>query len=223
VRRALPLFALVASLVAAPLASAHGGGKGDGYTSAVQRIVPAVAGLKVQVVQGDDQLKLTNETGRQVTVLGYGDEPYLRFDSGRIQVNLHSPAYYVNQDRYGKTAVPPEANEQAAPKWKEIGSGPTYAWHDHRIHWMSTIAPPVVKADPKQPHHVFNWKVPARVGSSPVTIAGSLDYTPPPAASSSVAIYAGIGAGVALILLGGGWFLFRRRRQAAPAPRTRML
>jgi len=222
VKRALPLFALVASLVAAPLAAAHGGGGGNGYTSAVQKIVPAVAGLRVQVIQGDDQLKLTNDTGRQVTVLGYGNEPYLRFDSGRIEVNLHSPAYYVNRDRYGKTGVPPDASEQAPPKWQQIGNGPTYAWHDHRIHWMSTIAPPVVKADPGKPHHVFNWKVPARVGSSAVTIAGSLDYAPPPA-SSSVAVYAGIGAGVVLILLLGGWFLFRRRRQAAPAPKTRML
>ncbi len=209
--------ALLVSLVASPLAVAHGPGEAEGYLSKVSRITPALPGLRARVIEGDEKLRLTNGTGRPLVILGYSGEPYLRFSGRGIEVNLHSSAYYLNRDRYAKTAVPAAANDKPPAKWKLVGSGNTYAWHDHRIHWMSTIPPPPVKSSPSKPHHVFDWRVLARAGGSGLTIAGSLDYVPQPKSSSHTALYAGIAGGAGIALLLAGWLLLSRRRRGTTA------
>ena len=66
------------ALVACPAAASHGGGA-QGYRSTVERVTPTVSGLKVFVVDSDDQLELTNTAGREIVIDGYEGEPYLRF------------------------------------------------------------------------------------------------------------------------------------------------
>jgi hypothetical protein len=145
VRRAA-LLAAVALATFVPPAAAHGGG-GSAYRSAVTRVSPATPGLTAQVVQGDDQLAVTNETGKVVVVLGYEGEPYLRFAAGGgVDLNVRSPAATLNINRYGHVQLPPNADAKAEPQWLRIRAGSSYTWHDHRIHWMSTIDPPVVRA-----------------------------------------------------------------------------
>jgi hypothetical protein len=125
-----------------------------------------------------------NGTGRTLVILGYEGEPYLRFSGGGVFRNARSPATYLNLDRYAKVDVPKDADPKAPPRWERVASGAIWAWHDHRIHWMSPIDPPRVRADPDRPHHVFDWKVPARIESERLTISGRLDYSPPPAERS---------------------------------------
>ena len=58
------------------------------------------------MVDGDDALELRNATGANVMVPGYEGEPYLRFlKSGRVEVNVNSPAKYLNEERYGGVAI----------------------------------------------------------------------------------------------------------------------
>jgi hypothetical protein len=45
---------------------------------------------------------------------------------------------------------------------------------------MSPVPPPQVRAAEGKPHHVFDWKLPIRIGGAPVVLVGSLDYEPPP-------------------------------------------
>ena len=62
---------------------------------------------------------LRNETGKQVIVKGYEDEPYLRFLPNQVvEENTRSPSKYANEDRYALTPLPPQANSEAAPKWR---------------------------------------------------------------------------------------------------------
>jgi hypothetical protein len=200
---------VLAALVACPAAAGHGDGAARGFRSTITTVTPALEGLNVQVLQGDDQLEVRNDTGREVTIEGYDGEPYLRFAAdGGVFRNVHSPATYLNEERYGGVDVPGSASKTALPQWERVARGRTYEWHDHRIHWMSTIDPPKVSAAPKEPHHVFDWAVPGTAGAQALAIRGSLDYRPPPASGFNPLLIAPL---VALALAGGIFWWARRR------------
>ncbi len=173
--------ALVAAAFLAPTAAAHGDGGARGFRSTVTSVRPSLDGVTVEVRDADDRLLLRNDGRQDVVVLGYDGEPYLRFAAaGGVFRNANSPATYLNEERYGGVDVPASASAAAEPRWERISRGRSYEWHDHRIHWMSTIDPPQIHRAEDEPHHVFDWNVPGTVAGKPLTIAGSLDYEPPP-------------------------------------------
>jgi hypothetical protein len=179
VKRALVLAVLVAAVFARG-AEAHFGTAKLGYRSTITAVKPHMPGLKFKVLYGDDQIFLDNRSGKTVIIKGYSGEPYLRFAPSGIFVNIRSPAGYLNQDRYARVQVPKSATARAKPKWEKLANVHVWAWHDHRIHYMNPIPPPQIKAAPRKPHHVFDWKVPATDNGKKFLIAGSLDYKPPP-------------------------------------------
>jgi hypothetical protein len=121
-RRAL-IAAALAALVACPAAAGHGDGAERDFRSAVTRVSPAVTGLTVTVVGGDDRLRLRNETRMEVVIKGYDGEPYLRFAAdGELFRNESSPARYLNEERYGGVDVPASASKNAPPRWSPVPS-----------------------------------------------------------------------------------------------------
>jgi hypothetical protein len=208
VRRAL--LALLLAGILAPGAEAHFGTGKLGYRSTIKRVEPPVRGIKLKVLYGDDQILLDNRSGKTIVIDGYSGEPYLRFGPHGIAVNINSPAGFLNQDRYGRVKIPKSATARATPKWETVAGGDLWAWHDHRIHYMSPIPPVPVRDAPRKPHHIFDWKVPATANGKPFFITGSLDYKPPPKQTSSfptglvIALAALIGAGMV------GLFALRR-------------
>jgi hypothetical protein len=210
------LAAAFAALVVCPVAAAHGGGGALGFRSKVTSITPSAAGLSVSVVDWDDRLEVRNETNKPLVILGYQGDPYLAFRNGHVYRNTRSPATYLNDDRFGRVALPARANAKAKPEWEEVSPRETFDWHDHRIHWMSRTLPPTVQAAKDEPHHVFNWKVPAMLGGKPLAISGSLDYEPPQSAVPKPLL-----ALLAVVAVGGGaavWFRQRRLKgEEAPA------
>ena len=208
-----PLLAAVALAFLVPSAAAHGGG-GKGYRSTVTTITPTAPGLTVRVVQNDDQLTLTNKTSKTVIVLGYENEPYLRIHpGGGVDVNSLSPASTLNINRYGHVTLPANADAHAPPHWNRIRTGSSYTWHDHRIHWMSTIDPPAVRGARSSRHHIFNWVVPLRLDQDRVAVHGSLDYYPPPRGASRLWLVApSVAALAALFLLYRSAIRSRRAR-----------
>jgi hypothetical protein len=213
VRRAFAGAAL-AALVVCSAAAAHGGGGALGFRSKVTAITPAAPGLSVQVVDYDDRLELRNDTGKPVVIIGYEGEPYLAFRDGHVYRNTRSPATYLNDDRFGQVALPTQADPKAPPEWEQVSPREDFDWHDHRIHWMSRTLPPTVRAAKDKPHHVFNWTVPARLDGKPLTIAGTLDYQPPPNTIPKPLIVI-----LVLVIVGGAaavWLRIRRDRRAEP-------
>jgi hypothetical protein len=207
--KVLGVAALVACLVAAS-AQAHFDTAKLGYRSTIKEIEPPIPGVRAKVLYGDDQVWLENRSGKTVVIDGYRGEPYLRFAPEGIFVNINSPAGYLNQDRYGKSTVPKSASPEATPNWKQLAGGDVWAWHDHRIHYMSPAYPPVVSAAPDEPHHVYDWKVPATANGKRFLISGSLDYSPPPEEDDGFPLTLVIA--LAVVISGGmvGLFFLRR-------------
>jgi hypothetical protein len=180
VKPTLLAAAALATVVLPPGAEAHYATGKQGYRSRILAVEPHEAGLELKILYGDDQVWLDNKTGKTIVIRGYGGEPYLRFGRDGISINGNSPAVYLNQDRFAKAAVPKSASPKAKPKWEKLAGGDAWAWHDHRIHYMSPTPPKAVQEAPGRPHHLFDWKVPATANGKPFSIAGSLDYKPPP-------------------------------------------
>lgn len=168
-------------------------------------------GVTVRVLGGDSFLHLQN-TGREVVVPGYGeDEDYLRFEpDGTVLVNQRSRTHWLNQDRYGAVAVPDDVGGDVPPQWVRVASDGAYAWHDHRIHWMSPETLPA-EVDPSrdQPQTAYEWQLPLRVDGQGVVVTGRLTWLPP--VTPWVAPVAAAG------LLGAALVVGRRSRARAMA------
>jgi hypothetical protein len=188
------------------------------FRSDVKSLSPSVAGLNLEVVRGDEGLRLTNKTGKTVVVEGYDGEQYLRFDpDGTIEANQRSAATYINVDRFGLQEVPSDALPGAKPVWKRIGSGGTHTWFDHRIH-LTAKRPPARFTRQKKVTKIFNWKVPMSVGGQRVVATGTLVWDPSGSSdSSSGGFPVWLGIVIALIVLGGAAFLLVRRGRRSPA------
>jgi hypothetical protein len=205
--------ALAAILAAAIPASA----KDSGIVSELRGTKPAVSGLELEVSGGDKFLLLRNGTGKQVIVKGYEDEPYLRFLPNRVvEENLRSPSKYANEDRYALTPLPPQANSDAAPRWKPVSRDGSYRWFDHRIHSMEKGTPPQVK-DEGVRTKIFDWRVPMSVAGAPVAAVGTLEWVPAESSGSNTGLLVALIAAAVLLIAGLGFMLGRRRPRSAPA------
>ena len=173
--------------------------------SVITSITPP-APLTARVVGGDSFLELSAQPGHEVMVADYDGVDYLRFaPDGTVFENRNSKATYQNRSRSGTEAVPAGLAPGAPPDWRRVARGGTYAWHDHRVHWMSPIRAPEQ-----------DWSVALQVDGRPVVLAGHFGPVDPPpgwpwwVAAIAVAGLAGLatgrgarsGAAAALIAVG---------------------
>ena len=185
------------------------------YRSNITSVNPQISGVSLRILDYNDELVLTNHSGRDVTVLGYGGEPYARIlANGTVQANRASPAYYLNQNFYGTVTVPASASSSATPRWITVDKTGTYQWHDHRIHWMSPITPPQVKNKSKKTL-IFDWKVPIQVGPKQGAINGNLFWVGQ--SGGGIPAWAIVSLVIVAILGLGGAMIAQRRRIAAHA------
>ncbi|HEX5617458.1 MAG TPA: hypothetical protein VFX51_03515 [Solirubrobacteraceae bacterium] len=206
----LLLLVVGALLVSAPAALAH-----QGSPNFLSQVDSAPAGVEVTVLARDDRLLLRNESGKDVVVEGYEEEPYARIAAdGTVSVNTNSKAYYINEERDGQVPVPEGVDSKAEPRWKEVSKTGRFEWHDHRMHWMSKGDPERVK-DKSVRTKVLDWTVPVEVDGAPGTITGTLFWTPTPGGSVPWALIGALTlAAIALLV---GLTVVRHRRRPAEA------
>jgi hypothetical protein len=187
---ALALTGFLLTVVLASPAAAHGVGgvQPRNYETTLLRVSPRVPGVELSVVDLGDRLSLTNHTDRDVVVLGYDDEPYLRVGPRGVFENRRSPATYLNTALIPTQRPPKIADSSAPPEWRKVSSGATVTWHDHRVHYMGSEDPPVVQRDPSSRHLVDRWVVELRAGDRTVRASGELVYVPPTSVWPSVAV-----------------------------------
>lgn len=148
--RAVGAFLIgLAALVGTPsIVHADAAGPTD-YLTEIIDVSPPSDVIDLAVIGGDAFIQLTVDPGHDVVVLGYlpDQEPYLRFGpDGAVDRNRRSYATYYNENRYGTDDIPDVVDTTAEPEWERVADDGTYAWHDHRAHWMSDE--PLVGLDP---------------------------------------------------------------------------
>jgi len=213
---ALAVTALALTIaVSAPPALAHEGN--PNYRSDID---PPPQGVSARMLNYDDSVEVTVERGRELLVYGYEDEPYVRFRAdGTVEVNRRSPSGYLNEDRYGEIEVPPEADANAAPRWEPVAEHGRYAWHDHRVHYMSKTLPPAVK-DESEVTKVFDWRVPVELDGEKAEITGTLFWDPVDDGGVSPVLAGALGAAV-IASIGLAVWRIRKRNRRDPADRAK--
>jgi hypothetical protein len=157
------------------------GGRASNYRTDILDVTPPTPGLTVRVLEAGNQLELTNHSEREVIVLGYRSEPYLRVGPTGVYENKRSPSAYANRFANPPKRVPPELDPAAPPQWHRIKKAPEAVWHDHRSHW-SGPDPPAVTADRGHRQVVVpNWQIPLRLGLRTALIQGDIVWVPGPA------------------------------------------
>jgi len=147
VARILLLGSVVAGLAVSPAGADPA--RPTEYRSTIDAIEPDVDGIEAEIIGGDAFINLTVTAGHTAVVEGYEGEPYLQFlDDGTVQENRLSPATYLNESRYGRAGevnMPQDVAEGRTdddpPEWRTVATNGSYAWHDHRVHWMSPDRP----------------------------------------------------------------------------------
>ena len=187
------ILCFLALPAAAALADAAGP---TDYRSTITAIDPPTPALHPSIIGGDSFLLLRVDHGVSVDVVGYQGEPYLQFlADGTVQENRASISYWSSTSRLGE-AAPDDLPLDAPPKWVTVAHGGSYAWHDHRIHWMSNTKPLG-----KHPGDVvLQAEVPLVVDGVDVRLTVQSTWLPPP---SSVPAWSGavLGALVAAAVL----------------------
>ena len=184
-------------------ASAHNvsGVSSTNYLTTLDGLAPATPGITVRVVEKGSRIEVTNTNDADVVVLGYEDEPYLRIGPDGVFENRRSPATFLNQDREGSDSGGENADPDAEPDWRQISSGQTARWHDHRIHWMG--------ADVDRPDERLvvedEWVIPLDYQGERLEITGQLLWIPGPSPLPWFVLIAGLVAVGAVVGLRPWW------------------
>ncbi len=195
------LLAVGSVLAAAEPAGAHGvaGIQPSNFATRVLAVVPATPGIHVQADDLGNKLQLDNHTGRDVVVLGYDNEPYLRVGPAGVFENVRSPAVYLNRTRTGNVPVPASADPHAPPQWHQTGVGTTVRWHDHRAHWLAATNPPQVQRDPGSRHLIQRWTVTLVADRTRIQVHGDVVWVPGP--SPWIWLAVALGFALAVVVL----------------------
>lgn len=214
-RLALIVGLVVAAVAPASPAAADPARPTDYRSRVLSTEPPLPGGVEVRVVGGDSFLELTVPRGHTAEVPDYRQvgepdpPPYLRFAAdGTVELNDRSTAAAVNAERYGTTARSDGPSPE--PRWSRVADDGRYAWHDHRIHWMSPR--PAATMDDRGRVDMGGddgtWSVELVVDGTAVTVVGELvRHRPPhpaPWYALSVVVAAVVGVGGALAVRSGG-------------------
>jgi hypothetical protein len=176
-------LALLAVVLVAPPVGAHslGGVEPSNYQARVLAVRPPVPGLTVEVVDAGTRLRLVNTGPRDVVVLGYRLEPWLRVGPRGVFENSRSPTLQMAGPRRADSPPPAAVDPGAPASWRQVEAGQSVAWHDHRAHWEADEPPAQVRRAPGSTHVVIpEWTVKLRTGGRLVDVVGEVRWVPGP-------------------------------------------
>jgi hypothetical protein len=166
---------VVATLVLPGTAFAHVGEKAPvatNFDARISGVQPSTSAVRAKVIDGDRQLWLEASPDATVFIPGAQGEPLLRFDSAGVFVNLHSLT--AQTDRIRVAGLRPNLDPHAPPRWRQLSSGHSYLWHDHRLHALEPLA-----RGHRTPAVLGHWSVPLLIDGRQHALQGALVYQPP--------------------------------------------
>jgi hypothetical protein len=169
---ALVALALATAAPASAYQTAPNSSGNPNYNSVIRDVIPSTSGLTARVLGHDNLVKLDNRSGRTVVVYGYNGDQYARLLADEsVQLNLRSPAFYLNEFRFGDQRVPAYADAHAPPQWRTMDHSGELVWHDHRIHVGRNGRPAPGMTSGTL---LRRYRIPLLVGSRRGTLAGEL-------------------------------------------------
>jgi len=164
------------------------------YRSVITAISPPTDAIEPRLVGDGSVIELTVTAGTDVSVSGYQAEPYLHFQpDGTVAENMRAPTTYLNRSLNGDP-IPAEASASGQPQWSVVATDGSYAWHDHRTHWMGGSPPP----DAQRGDEIQAGVVHLLVDGKPVEISISTQWVDSP---SPVPLLVGALLGGVLLLV----------------------
>ncbi len=200
---AVIVYAVLVAMVPASAALAHGGTGGDSsdYRISITGYLGNPSGMHLGIVELGNRVEVVRTEAAEVLVLGYEGEPYLRLDSDGVWENVNSPAHYLNADRFAATQPPSGVTAASEPSWIRISTGDSVRWHDHRTHWMSSIPPESVTAEPDVEQLVHADQVDMRIDGRTVAAMVEVTWMPKPEATLWLVATSVLATAVTLVLV----------------------
>lgn len=173
------------------------------FETTIVAVEPSAAGIEPSIIGGDAFFALSVDRGVGVTVAGYQGEPYLEFlPSGEVRENRNSPTYYTSRTKLG-APTPDGVTVDSPPRWEVVATDGSYAWHDHRAHFMGT-EPPGGPGD-----LVWEAAVPLVVDGVAVGVHVETRWL------ASASPWPAVAGGLVGAIAGAGYLVVRRRPAAA--------
>jgi hypothetical protein len=174
-RLGVGIAACLVALTAPATAAAHGPvpSMGTNFQARIGGLTPPRSGIEAKVLGGDQTLSVTADPRMSLVVLGDVGEPYLRFGPDGVFVNDNSPTSYIN--RRVPALVPAAVASATTPRWRRVSAGPSYSWHEHRLHRAAVLA-----GGGGASRRLGPWLIPLRANGRPTMLRGELWYVAPP-------------------------------------------
>jgi hypothetical protein len=138
------LVALAAVVVVAPPAGADSltGAEPSNYQTRVLGVRPALEGVSVEVVDTGTRLRLHNRSDREVVVLGYAGEPWLRVQPGQSATWHDHRAHWEAQEPPAQVRRSPGSAQVAVPEWTvKLRTGRPLADVVGEVRWVPGPSP----------------------------------------------------------------------------------
>jgi len=154
----------------------HGGG-----AAAVRPVVtglePAQPGVAATAVfTGEWQVRVTNLSAEELTVLDPAGRPYLRIGPHGVDADYGAPAWY-RAATTGAERLPTGVADGSPPDWRRVSVRPEWSWFDPAIRAEpGLVSDRVVNLGVAS--RLRDWEIGVRVGDAPARLTGRLDYEP---------------------------------------------
>ena len=138
------LVALAAVVVVAPPAGADSltGAEPSNYQTRVLGVRPALEGVSVEVADAGARLRLHNRSDREVVVLGYAGEPWLRVQPGQSATWHDHRAHWEAQEPPAQVRRSPGSAQVAVPEWTvKLRTGRRLADVVGEVRWVPGPSP----------------------------------------------------------------------------------
>lgn len=140
-------------------------------------VEPAVPGVTIQVAASvSAEVIAENTTTTELAVLAETGEPFLRIGPEGVFANVASPSWYLSNSPFGDAPIPPDVTADAAPRWTQVATEPSWGWFDHRLHPAPRGAPKT--ATGHDTVRLARWSIPFDYGERRIVARGRIVYAP---------------------------------------------